>query len=170
MKPPAVFSSPTAEWHNASYDAISPSPLSLYMATKIIVITGSGRGIGDKTVRAFAIAGAAHVALIGRTSSTLFQSKATVAAEFPSAQISTYTADVADQAAIRKIVEAIGACDVLILNVKLGGESGPIGQANPDDWWHVFEIGTLRSIFGATRSPIIFYSPCRLVLAAKYYS
>ncbi len=70
MKPTAVFPSLTAEWHNASYDAIPPNQPSLSMANKAIVTTGAGRGIGTETVRALAIAGAAHVALIGRTNST----------------------------------------------------------------------------------------------------
>jgi len=40
------------------------------MANKTIVITGAGRGIGTETVRALALAGAAHVTLIGRINIT----------------------------------------------------------------------------------------------------
>lgn len=140
MKPPSYFPSLTTEWHNASYDAISPTQPSLSVANKTVVITGAGRGIGAEAVRAFAMAGAARIALIGRTVATLSQTRATVAAEYPSLPLSIHIADVADEAAMKEVVETIGAWDVLILNAGQAGKPGPIADAKPEEWWRIFEV------------------------------
>ena len=140
MKPLAMFPSLTDEWHNASYDAISPSNPSLSVANKTVVITGAGRGIGAATVRAFAQAGASHIALVGRTSSNLSDTKSAVSATCPSVHMTIHTADVADTAAMTAIAKEIGGWDVLILNAGRIGKSGSVGDAEPDEWWGILEV------------------------------
>jgi len=48
MKPPSICPSLTAKWHNASYDAISPTRPFLSAANRTIVITGASRRIGGR--------------------------------------------------------------------------------------------------------------------------
>ena len=66
MKPP--FPSVTEEWHNAPYDAISPTLPALSSAGKTVLVTGGGRGIGSRIAYAFAASGAgfALCSLYGR--------------------------------------------------------------------------------------------------------
>lgn len=144
MKPPEGFSSLTAEWHNSTYASIDPSLPALTAKGKTVIITGGGRGLGAEFAKAFAQAGAAHVALIGRTQSALSSAKDSLEADFPSTQVTTHAADVADEVAVKKAAQEVGSWDVLILNAGLASRLAPIADIGIDEWWRVFEVGTLR--------------------------
>ena len=137
----APFPALTDTWHNTSYDAISPTRHELSVANKTAVVTGGGRGLGPEIAKAYAAAGASHIALIGRTMTTLTQAKGAIEKEFSSVSVTTHTADVADEAAIGKAAEVIGSWDVLILNAGLLAKPQSIEESNPADWWRVFEVG-----------------------------
>ena len=140
MKPPEDFPSLTAEWHNDTYPSIDPSNPALSAKGKTVIVTGGGRGIGPEFARAFAQAGAAHVALLGRTQGTLTKAKDAIGVDFPSTKVTTHAADVADEVAVRKAAEEVGPWDVLILNAGLASRLAPIADIGLDEWWKVFEV------------------------------
>ncbi|CAF9935324.1 hypothetical protein IMSHALPRED_010182 [Imshaugia aleurites] len=135
----APFPSLTETYHNASYDAISPTRPELSVAHKTIIVTGGGRGIGPEIARAYAAAGASRIVLLGRTQSTLSQTAEKIEKEFASVSVSTHTADIADQVAIEHVAEKVQNWDVLILNAGVLASPQPIAKSDPADWWRVLE-------------------------------
>ena len=146
MKPPPDFTSLTADWHNDTYPSISPNNPALSAKGKTVIVTGGGRGLGPEMGRAFAEAGAAHVALLGRTESTLSKTKDAIEADFPSTKVSAHVADVADEAAVRKAAQAVGGWEVLILNAGFAPKRGPIAETSIGDWWRGFEVGSPKRV------------------------
>ena len=140
------FASFTETYHQTSYDAISPARQELSVAHKTIIVTGGGRGIGPEIARAYAAARASHIVLVGRTQTTLSQTAEILEKEFSSVAVTTYAADVADEAAVGRAAEKVGKWDVLILNAGMFPEPHPIEKSEPMDWWRVFEV-RLSSVF-----------------------
>ncbi|KAF2811649.1 NAD(P)-binding protein [Mytilinidion resinicola] len=138
MLPP--WPSPVAEWHNETYDAINPSNKELSMAGKTIVITGGGTGIGRETVLTFAIAGAKTIHILGRTQSSLSETKAIVEKEIPGTRIVLHVADVTDLASVEKAAKEVGSWDVLVSNAGYLPKSKTLKELDLADWWQGFEI------------------------------
>lgn len=135
-----VLPSLTKAYHSTTYDSISPTRHELSVAHKTIIITGGGRGLGPQIARAYAAAGASHVVLIGRTQTTLSKTRDAIEKEFSSVSVTTYIADVADEAAVGKAAEKVGKWDVLILNAGLLSDPHPIEKSEPVGWWRAFEV------------------------------
>ena len=172
----APFPAFTDTWHTTSYDAISPTRHELSVANKTVIVTGGGRGIGAESARAFAAAGASHVVLIGRTQKSLSETAESIQKEFASVSVSTYAADVADEAAMGKTAEKIGNWDILILNAGMLLEPQPVEKTNVTDWWRVFEVQSPRFrlsdylilITASSSAAYILIYQCRPTLKAQW--
>lgn len=110
----------------------------------VVLVTGSGRGIGAQLARTLADEGFA-VGLVGRTRADLDA----VAAEL---DVPTHvvTADVRQPGAVEQAVEAVtaglGPIDVLVNNAGLREQRSTLPwEADPDDWWRVMEVN-LRGV------------------------
>jgi NAD(P)-dependent dehydrogenase (short-subunit alcohol dehydrogenase family) len=90
--------------------------------SRVVVVTGGGRGIGRAVVERFAAAGERVVAL-GRDLAAL---RATPAA-------AVEACDVADEAAVTAAFERIGRVDVLVNNAGVSS-SAPLARTPLDDW------------------------------------
>ncbi|KAF2870142.1 hypothetical protein BDV95DRAFT_575156 [Massariosphaeria phaeospora] len=141
MQPP--FPSPVPTWHNEIYPAIDPSKLGRTHDGKTIIITGAGSGIGRATAQAFASAGAKHIVLVGRTASTLQETKSSITGE---STISVIAADVTDDAAVQKVADAVGTWDVLVLNAGYLPSPAPIAKADVGDYWKAYETNVKGAI------------------------
>jgi NAD(P)-dependent dehydrogenase (short-subunit alcohol dehydrogenase family) len=104
--------------HNDVYAAIDPTLERVSAEGKFIAITGGGSGIGPHIAEAFAKAGAAKIALLGRTERTLLSKKQSLESKYL-AQVSIHIADVGQEAAVNKAFEELGnlgPIDVLVSN------------------------------------------------------
>ncbi|KAI1456059.1 hypothetical protein F4805DRAFT_459111 [Annulohypoxylon moriforme] len=110
MKPPVPSATPT--WHNDTYDAISPNRPELSASGKKIAIIGAGSGIGRETARAFAAAGAGHVALLGRREALLDDTGSQVAHVNPNTFASIHVADITQETDLKFSATMIGEWDV----------------------------------------------------------
>ncbi|KAF2649456.1 NAD(P)-binding protein [Lophiostoma macrostomum CBS 122681] len=135
MKPP--FPSLTPTWHNDTYPSIDPRSAENSQAGKTIIVTGAGSGIGRETAIAFAIAGAKHVILVGRTESTLLETES----QLPSngCKSTVCVASVSDAEQMKKVVEVAGTWDVFVLNAGHLPRPTSIVEADIDDWWASYE-------------------------------
>jgi len=135
----APFPAPTNEWHNASYASINPSRPELSVKGKKIIVTGGGYGIGRETTKAFAIAGATGIAIIGRKEAPLLDTKKFIESEY-SVPVSIHVADITDASAMRKAASEIGEWDVLVMNAGYMATPGTTLGSDIDEWWKAFEV------------------------------
>ncbi|KAI1447660.1 hypothetical protein F5Y02DRAFT_432303 [Annulohypoxylon stygium] len=136
MQPP--FPCPTATWRNDTYEAISPLRSELSAAGKTVVVIGAGSRVGRETALAFATAGVAHIALLGRTEDTLKETAALI----PSAgkgSSSVHVADLTKQSSLKSAAAAIGKWDVLVLSSGYCPTRSPLASTKVDEWWKGFE-------------------------------
>lgn len=149
----APFPSFTQTWHNTSYEAISPSEPSLSLAGKTVLITGGGSGIGARTVRSFAEAGAAHIAILGRTASKLETTADEVRALHPDSKLYTYAVSITDEKALNKtfrdFVGIAGQIDVLVSNAGYGDVEPPIKENKSDVWFAALDTNIKGSFLVA---------------------
>jgi NAD(P)-dependent dehydrogenase (short-subunit alcohol dehydrogenase family) len=96
--------------------------------TRVVVVTGGGKGIGKAVVERFAGAGDRVVA-VGRDREAL---AATAAAE-------TDVCDVTDEQAVAALFERLGRVDVLVNNAG-AATSAPLGRTTLDDWRALLEV------------------------------
>jgi 3-oxoacyl-[acyl-carrier protein] reductase len=121
--------------------------MDLHLKDKIVLITGSSRGIGLATAKAFAAEGC-RIALSARSARALSEAEAGLRAG--GAAVVAQVADVTrpDQAAqlVEAAAAAFGGIDILINNVG-GGQGGPrIADSTDDDWRAVFELNLVQTL------------------------
>jgi len=139
------FPSPTKAYRNAPYAAIDPKRPELSVKGKTVIITGAGAGIGQHIALEFAIAGPKDIHIIGRTQSTLDETKALLAKEAGNVPVTTYIADVTDEIAIQKAAQSIGKWDVLIHNAGYLTSAEEVTKSDTKEWWQSFETNVLGS-------------------------
>ncbi|KAL8738660.1 MAG: hypothetical protein Q9181_000577 [Wetmoreana brouardii] len=149
MQPP--FPSPVPTWHNETYAAIAPERPELDCTGKTVIITGAGGCIGQETALAFAAANAKCLVLIGRTASTLTQTKDAVQASSNSVHCSICCADVCDEKTMRQTAADVGTWDVLILNAGHIPKPAAVATAEISDYWQAFETN-VKSVIIATQA------------------
>jgi NAD(P)-dependent dehydrogenase (short-subunit alcohol dehydrogenase family) len=96
--------------------------------TRVVVVTGGGKGIGKAIVERFATAGDRVVA-VGRDREAL---GATAAAE-------TDVCDVTDEQAVTALFDRLGRVDVLVNNAGAAG-SAPLARTTLDDWRALLDV------------------------------
>jgi len=121
--------------------------MDLRLEGKVVLITGSSRGIGLAAARGFASEGA-RIMLSARSASALAEAEARLRED--GATVAAQVADVTrpEQAAVlvEAAVTAFGGLDILINNVG-GGQGGPrIADSTDDDWRAVLELNLLQTL------------------------
>ncbi|WP_369372096.1 SDR family NAD(P)-dependent oxidoreductase [Promicromonospora sp. Populi] len=118
-------------------------------AARTALVTGASRGIGREIALGLARAGL-DVALLARDATRLEAVATEVRAEGVTAVV--LTADVTDPAAVHAAVgqaeETLGSIDLLVNNAGALESEHPLWEADPDEWWSVFETNV--------RAPFLF--------------
>jgi NADP-dependent 3-hydroxy acid dehydrogenase YdfG len=130
----------TATWHNGSYPSIDPTRPENSVRGKSVIITGGSSGIGRETVRAFAAAGAASIAVLARRAELLEETKALVISEFPKVKIVLYGVDVSNEDQVNAAAREIGKWDILVMNAGHMSFPSILGSAKLEEWWKVWEV------------------------------
>ncbi|KAF2450728.1 NAD(P)-binding protein [Karstenula rhodostoma CBS 690.94] len=126
----APFPSPTKTWHSTAYPSISPTRPDLSQKGKTVLITGGGTGIGAGTAHAFAEAGVARIALLGRREQPLLDTKASIQKQYPSIEVFTASVDVTKTNEVNAAFEAFVPLDSgkkINVVVSSAGAIGPLG-------------------------------------------
>ena len=178
MQPP--FPSLTATWHNEAYPAIDPTQPHLSLAGKSVMVTGGGRGIGNRIAHSVAAAGASLIGITGRTESSLIDVEQSISSQSPGTKVLTYAADVLDEPAMNNAFASLKAAspnqqgiDILIHNAGYFPSIAPIGSTTADtaDYWRSFEINmrgsyiTTRAFLSNLRSASSQHEPILIALA-----
>jgi 3-oxoacyl-[acyl-carrier protein] reductase len=97
------------------------------------LVTGGGRGIGANIARELAAAGM-QVVVTGRTEEQVER----VAEEIRGRAL---VGDTSQRADVERWAAEAGDVDLLVCNAGISGPEDPL--ADPDDWWHTFEVNVL---------------------------
>jgi len=121
--------------------------MDLKLAGKVVLITGSSRGIGLATAKAFAAEGC-RLMLSARSAGPLAEAEAALRAS--TADVAAHAADVSkpDEAAglVEAAVAAFGGIDVLINNVGGGGGGARITDSTDDDWRSAMDRNLIQTV------------------------
>ena len=121
--------------------------MDLKLAGKVTLITGSSRGIGLATAKAFAAEGC-RLMLSARAAEQLAIAEAGFRAS--GAEVAAHAADVSDpdKAAglIQATVAAHGGIDILVNNVGGGGGGAHIADNTDDDWRSALERNLIQTV------------------------
>jgi 3-oxoacyl-[acyl-carrier protein] reductase len=116
---------------------------------QIALVTGGGRGIGANIARELTSAGA-RVAVAARSSDEL----EAVALETGAFAV---VCDVSQRdsidAMVRTVERDLGPIDLLCANAGIGSRDERAWEADPDDWWQVFEVN-VRGVYLCCRAVI----------------
>lgn len=130
-------------YHREAYPAISPDLPALNQAGKVVLITGAGSGIGFAIARAFVLAGADKVIMLGRRPDVIRNAASKLNAETGRSSAEGRVADAFDFSAIDALWSDLNKdgtyVDVLVLNAASFGATKPILQASQEDTWQAFE-------------------------------
>ena len=124
------------------------------MNGKFVLISGASRGIGRAIAVSYARAGAAGIAIIGRSREGLRETQiamdeASRQADSATPQIELIVADLSSLPAVENVKKCVlkafaGRLDILINNAAYLEHWKPIAESEPSDWWKTFEI----NVFG----------------------
>lgn len=159
---PFGWTSFTETWHDKPYPFISPSRPELSAAGKNIVVTGGGTGIGKATAIAFAKAGAASVAILGRRLDRLQTSASEITAAGPATRVLFETADTTQRTsidgALKTIVGQVGKIDIFVSNAGLLTSNGVVASYDESELRRGFEVNVIGS-FNAVQAFIPLAAP-----------
>jgi 3-oxoacyl-[acyl-carrier protein] reductase len=121
--------------------------MDLKLAGKVVLITGSSRGIGLASAKAFAAEGC-RIMLSARSAEQLREAEA--ALRRTGAGVAAHVADVGDpkEAAglIDAAVGAYGGIDILVNNVGGGGGGARIADSSDEDWRGALERNLIQTV------------------------
>ncbi|MGX6448351.1 SDR family NAD(P)-dependent oxidoreductase [Patulibacter sp. S7RM1-6] len=120
----------------------------------VALVTGAGAGIGEATAKLLAASGAT-VAVVDLDASRAEAVVAAIASD--GGQAAAFTADVADAAAVDRLVADVvahlGGLDVAVNNAGIGGPSAPVGDYDDAGWRRVLDVN-LDGVFFSTRAEV----------------
>src|SRR5437764_12124449 len=121
--------------------------MDLKLRGKVALVTGSSRGIGLATAKAFAAEGC-RVMLSARSTEQLRETEEALRAT--GAEVAAHAADVGSpDDAVRLIeatVAAYGGIDILVNNVGGGGGGARVADSSDDDWRGALERNLMQTV------------------------
>ena len=121
--------------------------MDLRLGGKVALITGSSRGIGWATAKAFAAEGC-RVMLSGRTTEQLREAETKLRAT--GAVVAAHPGDVGNpdhaRGLIQATVAAFGGVDILVNNVGGGGGGARIADSTDEDWRGALERNLIQTV------------------------
>jgi NAD(P)-dependent dehydrogenase (short-subunit alcohol dehydrogenase family) len=126
------------------YSAIDPTKSDLSQPGKVILVTGSGRGIGRSIAMRFAECHVAAIYLCARTSSELDESVEKIKAVNNDVRVYKFPLDVSNESSILElaavITKAEGRLDVLVNNAGFSPKLSSIVDSDTDEYWNTFVV------------------------------
>ena len=121
--------------------------MDLKLAGKVVLITGSSRGIGLATAKAFAAEGC-RIMLSARSAEQLREAE--TALRQSGAEVAAHAADVSDPDEAARLIDAAvssyAGIDILVNNVGGGGGGARIADSSDDDWRGALERNLIQTV------------------------
>jgi len=149
------FFSFTKTWHSKPYPFISPTRQELSASGKNVIVTGGGTGIGKATAIAFAQAGAASVAILGRRLDRLQTAAAEITSAGPATRVLFEICDMSNRAAVdialQNITDKVGKVNVFVSNAGILPTLGKVVGYDESEFRRGFELNVMGA-FNAVQS------------------
>ncbi|KAH6639400.1 hypothetical protein C7974DRAFT_388438 [Boeremia exigua] len=148
---PHAFTTPfqlTKTMRRELYPAIEPRNPELSATDKTVLITGATGGIGGEVARAWALAGAKGIVLVGRNKDLLEEPTLAVRNISPSTRVLALTADLTSDADVERLfVETINTFQSIDVVIHAAGTttSGVAGDLDPQTWFKDYELNVKAS-------------------------
>jgi NAD(P)-dependent dehydrogenase (short-subunit alcohol dehydrogenase family) len=114
-----------------------------------VAVLGASRGIGAAIATACACAGSARLDLVGRDAAALAEVAAGVSdVATPATAVAVHRCDVTDVAAVRALVDALPALDVLVVNAGTN-RPGPFLDVEEDTFDTIMSLNVRAAFFAA---------------------
>lgn len=134
----------TKTLHNDIYAAIDPDKSDLSQPSKLVLITGAGRGIGRSIALRYAKSGVAGIIICARTSSELDSVEKELKKISSTVRIRKHTVDVADANSVDALAKTVrkeeGRLDILINNAGASSSWVSIAESDALDYCKVFNV------------------------------
>src|SRR5690606_25217671 len=121
------------------------------LENKVIIITGAGMGLGYAAAKELASQGA-NLALVDFNETALTDAKSNISKEFPDVKIITVVADVSNENAVKKYVDAtvktFGRIDGLYNNAGIEGKQASITEYDVNVFKKVIDINLMGVYYG----------------------
>jgi NAD(P)-dependent dehydrogenase (short-subunit alcohol dehydrogenase family) len=142
--PPHSGYSFTKTLHNDIYAAIDPTKSDLLQPSKVVLITGAGRGIGRSISLRYAEAGVGCIVLCARTSSDLDSVEKGINKISSKVRVRKFAVDVADEKSVVSVAKTVreeeGRLDVLVNNAGTSAPWIPITESDAIAYWQTFNV------------------------------
>ena len=130
--------------HNDIYPTIDPTKADLSQPQKVVLITGSGRGIGKSIALRFAESGVACIILCARTASELDEVEQSIDDINSRVQVYKHVVDITNEGAVLAMAEAVrkeaGRLDVLINNAGMTNKWEPITEGDTEMYLKTWDL------------------------------
>jgi NAD(P)-dependent dehydrogenase (short-subunit alcohol dehydrogenase family) len=141
--PPHVGLHFTNTVHRDIHTSIDPKKMDLSQPSKVVLITGAGRGIGRSIALRYADSGVACLILCARTSSELDEVEQVIKASNPDVRVRKIILDVTNEKQVMQAFDTVkeeGRLDVLVNNAGYACPWLPITESEVNSYWHVWEV------------------------------
>jgi len=118
--------------------------MDLQLINRLALVSGSTKGIGLAIATGLAREGAT-VILNGRSEKSVAEALAKIRAAVPSARLESFAGDLAEAAAVEKLVARFPAVDILVNNLGIF-EPKPFEQIPDEDWRRFFDVNVLSGV------------------------
>ncbi|KAG4442194.1 hypothetical protein IFR05_002304 [Cadophora sp. M221] len=141
--------------HNDIYQNIDPTKSDLAQPSKVVLVTGAGRGIGRSIALRYTESGVAHIIICARTASELDSVEQAIGSINPGVKVTKFPLDITDEAqvtaAANRVKQDIGRLDILVNNAGITEPWVPIAESSIDDYWNTWAV-TIKGTYVMLRS------------------
>jgi hypothetical protein len=142
--PPHLGYNFTKTLHNDIYVATDPTRSDLSQPSKVVLITGAGRGIGRSIALRYAEAGIACIILCARTASELDSVEKELNKISSKVRVRKFTVDISDEKSVTALANSVreeeGRLDVLVNNAGASSPWIPITESDPSEYLQTINV------------------------------
>jgi NAD(P)-dependent dehydrogenase (short-subunit alcohol dehydrogenase family) len=164
--PPTSGYNFTKTLHNDIYTAIDPTKTDLSQPSKVVLITGAGRGIGRSIALQYAKAGVACLVLCARTASELDSVEKEIIKIGSGVRVRQTIVDVADEKSVAAVAKTVGVeegrLDVLVNNAGSSSDWIPLAESDASSYLQTFNVN-----FNGTYLMLKYFLPLLVETAKK---